>query len=187
MANATTSKKAVREALIQFLVNASGAMKEAYCFTIQGRHNEMSLSTLMFLTPEEYAAALLTAGLVHVTAVGQIWCKKDIWNEFVAEAPNFDSVERRKNCIEITKSKINTNAFVRRLTKSGNVPDVTINMKLDILRVGMLSKGEMVKTSLQYCDGVCPPSRFLLRSPQSDLKDAVGEPPPMAVAYSSTP
>ena len=38
----------VREALIQFFVNASGAMKEAYCFTVRGRHNEMSLSTFMF-------------------------------------------------------------------------------------------------------------------------------------------
>jgi hypothetical protein len=161
MADATaSSRKSVREALIQFIVRVSGTMKEAYCFTAQGRYNEMSLSTLMFVTQEEYAVTLLVAGLVHVTQAGMIWCKKDVWNDFVAEAPNFDSVERRKNFIEITKSKINTIAFVRRITQCSNVSDTTINKKLDILRIKMLSAGETVKASLQYCDGVRPPSRF---------------------------
>ena len=174
MADVTaSSKKAVREALIQFFVSVSGTMKEAYCFTVRGRYNEMSLSTLMFLTPEEYAATLLIAGLVHVTQAGIIWCKKNVWNEFVAEVPNFDSVELRKNCVEITKSQINTNAFVRRITQCSDVSDTTINKKLDILRIGVLPEGETVKASLQYCDGIRPPSRFLLRSAQRDLKEGL--------------
>ena len=57
---AEASKKAVREALIQFMVNASSAIKEAYCFTVKGELTAISLMTLMFLDPEEYAAALLT-------------------------------------------------------------------------------------------------------------------------------
>jgi hypothetical protein len=148
-------------------------MKEAYCFTVQGRYNEMSLSTLMFVTPEEYAATLLVVGLIHVTQAGMIWCKKEVWNDFVAEAPNFDSVERRKNCIEITKSQINTNAFLQRSTQCSNVSDTTINKKVDILRIGMLSPGETVKASLQYCDGVRPPACFILRSAQRDLKEGL--------------
>jgi hypothetical protein len=143
-------------------------MKEAYWFTIRGRYNEMSLSTLMFLSPEEYAAALLIAGLVQVTQAGMVWCRKEALNEFVAEVPDFNSVELRKNCVEITKSYVKTNSFIRR-----NISDNPIRSKMDIMRIGMLSDGETVKASLQLCDCVRPPSRFLLRSAQRDLKEAL--------------
>jgi hypothetical protein len=44
---------------------------------------------------------------------------------------------------------------------------------MDIMRIGMLSDGETVKASLQICDCVCPPSRFLLCSAQRNLKEAL--------------
>ena len=128
----------------------------------------MSLSTLMFLSPEEYAAAILIAGLVQVTQVGKVWCRKEALNEFVAEVPDFNSVELRRNCVEITKSYVSTKSFIRR-----NISDKPINAKMDIIRIGMLSEGETVIASLQYRDCVCPPSRFLLRSAQRDLKEAL--------------
>ena len=170
---AEASKKAVREALIQFMVNASTAIKEAYCFTVQGELTEMSLMTLMFLDPEEYAAALLTAGLVLVTKSGAVWCKKEVWNDFVAEAPNFDPVHLRNNCIEITKSSINPNDFVRRPGNNSNVSDPQLRVKMNIMRIGMIPDGESVVASQHVHHGVRPPSRFLLRSAQKELKEAL--------------
>ena len=122
----------------------------------------------MFLSPEEFAAAILIAGLVQVTQVGKVWCRKEALNEFVAEVPDFNSVELRRNCVEITRSYVSTKSFIRR-----NISDIPINAKMDIIRIGMLSEGETVIASLQYRDCVRPPSRFLLRSAQRDLKEAL--------------
>jgi hypothetical protein len=98
----TASKTAVREALIQCLVNASGAMKEAYWFTIRGRYNVMSMSTLMFLSPEDTMRQAYHGGDLAGGHIGILMERaEDIINE--VEAYIIDS---KKNLVNDTTNQV---------------------------------------------------------------------------------
>jgi hypothetical protein len=70
----------------------------------------MSLSIVMFLLEKEYAATLLTAGLVSINRSGDVWCPKcDKWNAFLdnSNIPNYDTVKWSTNSIEVMFTQLN--------------------------------------------------------------------------------
>jgi hypothetical protein len=77
-------KIAFQAVMIQIFLTASKAFKEPCWFTVPGK-NEMSLSALLFLSAKEFAAMLLTTGLVSVNNINQIHCSCRIWDTFYAE------------------------------------------------------------------------------------------------------
>ena len=108
-----TLKIAVQAVMIRFFLTASEAFKEPCWFTVPGK-KEMSLSVLMFLSAKQFAAMLLTAGLVLVSKINQVHCSHRVWETFIAKGdiPHYNQQNHNSNCIETTFSRIESTCFV---------------------------------------------------------------------------
>jgi hypothetical protein len=126
-------------------------------------HNEMPLSMLMFLSAKEYAATLLSAGLVSVTKNNKVLCPIVAWELFLADAaiPNYNPIKRSNNCVEATYSQIYSNCFV--------LDPVCEYIKVVLLRIGTNGDGETTKASMMLNDYCEAPTRPSLWSTLKDL------------------
>ena len=116
----------------------------------------MSLRVLMFLSSKQFAAMLLTAGLVSVNKSNQVSCSHRVWETFIPEGdiPHYNPQKHNSNCIETTFSRIDSTCFV--------LNPVREPMQVVLVRIGKNTIGESTTASMMLNDGCEPPTRLLL-------------------------
>ena len=163
-AGATVRQALVRTAFGIFLSALATIISDPYWYTIRG-DCEFGLCLMSMLTPEEYAALLLTGGFVRVvkkdnSASGLGIKSLSVWDEF------FENVGI-KDVAEATDIRVKVGAFKHRKagTKIGEE-----RMDLKVLRLGRCEEGESIDACLQLADGIDPPpTSAKLRSAQRAL------------------
>ena len=149
-----------------FLSALATIISDPYWYTIRG-DCELGLCLMSMLTPEEYAALLLTGGFVTVVkkknndGTDGLGVKSlSVWKDFFEDVGIGDVAED-----SIVKVKVDAFKHRKAGTKIGEE-----RMRLHVIRVGRYNKGETVDASHQLTDGINPPpSSAKLRSAQRTL------------------
>eukprot|EP00956_Cyclotella_meneghiniana_P029433 scaffold71214_cov37-Cyclotella_meneghiniana.AAC.1 len=147
----TSARQIAREALAEFIRDASKSIQEVYWFVVRGE-SDSSLCTHTLLSLEEYAELLYHAELLTLGKRGYEY-SEETWRSFLREEGLFDNVSL--GIAEVTKNKV----FVHKLMTPGSTTDEITRRDLLFLRIGRYEEDGLTTNLFdQLKHNVRPPS-----------------------------